>query len=81
MNIIQTFYSYADIKNPIHDNASFLTPDMNWKSMALSCILLKKHFKEVTLYCNQRVKNLIIDQFQIPYDHVIEIPDLMDEYQ
>lgn len=81
MNIIQTFYSYADIKNPIHDNASFLTLDMNWKSMALSCILLKKHFKEVTLYCNQRVKNLIIDQFQIPYDHIIEIPDLMEEYR
>ncbi|MCH5239486.1 MAG: hypothetical protein J1F38_04630 [Muribaculaceae bacterium] len=81
MKIIQTFYSYADNDSPILDNASFLSPDMNWKSMALSCILLKKHFKEVTLYCNQRVKKLIIDQFQIPYDNIIEIPDLMEGYR
>ncbi|MCF0254728.1 MAG: hypothetical protein HUK10_00360 [Bacteroides heparinolyticus] len=81
MNIIQTFYSYADINNPIQDNAGFLSPDMNWKSMALSCLLLKKQFKEVTLYCNQRIKDLIIDKFQIPYDHIIEMPDFMDEYR
>ncbi|KWW27685.1 MAG: Uncharacterized protein AUK64_2073 [bacterium P201] len=79
MNIIQTFYSYKE--DSIHDNAGFLTPDMNWKSMALSCLLLKRHFKEVTLYCNHRVKNVIIDKLKIPYDNIIEVPDFMEEYK
>lgn len=41
MKIVQTYYSYADNKNPIYDTAGFLTADMNWKSMAVSCLLLK----------------------------------------
>ena len=62
------------------DSAGFLSPDMNWKSMAISCLLLKKHFGRVTLYCNERVRDLIINTFKIPYDNVVVIPDFMDDY-
>lgn len=46
MKIVQTYYSYADNKNPIYDTAGFLTADMNWKSMAVSCLLLKKTLRK-----------------------------------
>jgi len=80
MKAVQTFYSYADEASVIHDSAGFLSPDMNWKSMALSCLLLKKHFGKVTLYCNQRVSELVSEIFQIPYDHIVQIPDFMERY-
>lgn len=81
MNIIQTYYSYSTTENPIHDKAGFLSPDMNWKSMALSCLLLKKHFGKVSLYCNGKVLPLLRDEFRLPYDEFIEIPEFMDEYK
>ncbi len=80
MNIIQTYYSYSSDGNPIHDKAGFLSPDMNWKSMALSCLLLKMHFGKVSLYCNSKVLPLLRDEFRLPYDEFIEIPDFMEEY-
>lgn len=81
MNIVQTYYSYTNEENPIRDTAGFLSADMNWKSMALSCLLLKKHYGKVTLYCNQKVQRLVIDELKIPYDEVIEIPDFMNIYE
>lgn len=81
MNVVQTYYSYANDENPIKDTAGFLSADMNWKSMALSCLLLKKHYGKVTLYCNRKVRHLIIDQFKIPYDVVVEIPEFMKIYE
>lgn len=81
MNVVQTYYSYANGENPIKDTAGFLSADMNWKSMALSCLLLKKHYGKVTLYCNRKVRHLIIDQFKIPYDVVVEIPEFMKIYE
>lgn len=81
MNIVQTYYSYTKGQNPIHDTAGFLTADMNWKSMALSCLLLKKHYGKVTLYCNQSVRRLVLDDLKIPYDEVIEMPDFMKNYE
>lgn len=81
MNVVQTYYSYANDENPIRDTAGFLSADMNWKSMALSCLLLKKHYGTVTLYCNRKVRHLIIDKFKIPYDKVVEIPEFMNIYK
>ena len=81
MNVVQTYYSYINDENPIRDTAGFLSADMNWKSMALSCLLLKRHYGKVTLYCNSKVRHLIIDQFKIPYDKVIEIPEFMKNYK
>lgn len=81
MNVVQTYYSYANDENPISDTAGFLSADMNWKSMALSCLLLKKHYGRVTLYCNEKVRHLIIDKFGIPYDNVVEIPEFMNIYK
>lgn len=80
MKIVQTYYSYADNKNPIYDTAGFLTADMNWKSMAVSCLLLKKHYGSVTLYCNGSVKE-IVSELKIPYDEIVVIPDFMQEYK
>lgn len=81
MNVVQTYYSYTNDESPIRDTAGFLSADMNWKSMALSCLLLKKHYGRVTLYCNSKVRHLIIDQFKIPYDKVVEIPEFMNIYE
>ena len=80
MNIVQTFYSYAKESEVLVDPAGFLSPDMNWKSMALSCLLLKKHFGSVTLYCNQRVSKVVSELFKIPYDNIVIIPDFMEMY-
>lgn len=80
MKIVQTYYSYTDNKYPIYDTAGFLTADMNWKSMALSCLLLKKHYGKVTLYCNNSVKK-IVGELKIPYDEIVLIPDFMQEYK
>ena len=81
MKIIQTYYSYANEENPVRDAAGFLSADMNWKSMALSCLLLKKHYGKVALYCNNKVKRLVVDYLKIPYDEVIEMPDFMKKYE
>lgn len=78
MNVIQTFYGFNK-ENPINNSAGFLSPEFNWMSMALSCLLLKNHFGKVTLYCNQSVKNVIVEM-GIPYDHIELIPDFMDSY-
>jgi len=80
MKIVQTYYSYTDNENPIYDKAGFLTADMNWKSMALSCLLLKKHYGKVALYCNSSVKQ-IVNELHIPYDEIVVIPDFMQEYK
>ncbi len=80
MKIVQTYYSYTDNENPIYDKAGFLTADMNWKSMALSCLLLKKHYGKVALYCNSSVKQ-IVSELHIPYDEIVVIPDFMQEYK
>jgi hypothetical protein len=80
MNIVQTYYSYSTDTLPIRDTAGFISADMNWKSMALSCLLLKKHYGKVTLYCNRKAHDLIINKFKIPYDKVVEIPDFMTTY-
>ena len=81
MNIIQTFYSYGKNQNPLFDKAGFLCPEFNWLSMALSCVLLKKHYGKVSLYCNQSVKKLIEETLHIPYTEIIEVPDFMDRYE
>lgn len=81
MKIVQTFYSYADETGVLGDSAGFLTPDMNWKSMALSCLLLKQHFGSVTLYCNERVSKVVSEILKIPYDNIVIIPDFMEIYE
>lgn len=80
MKAIQTFYNFDKSNNPIKNSAGFLCPEFNWMSMALSCLLLKKHFGSVTLYCNYSVKEVIIDKLKIPYDNVVLIPEFMDKY-
>ena len=81
MKIIQTFYNYQKEGDPLHNSAGFLSPELNWMCMALSCLLLKKHFGRVTLYCNLNVAETIIKRLKIPYDDVVLIPDFMDNYE
>lgn len=81
MRIVQTFYSYAKESEVLVDAAGFLSADMNWKSMALSCLLLKKHFGSVTLYCNKRVSKVVSEILRIPYDDIVIIPDFMEMYE
>lgn len=79
MKIIQTFYNYQE-KDPINNAAGYLSPAFNWMSTAMSCLLLKKHFKHVTLYCNKSAEEVIISKLDIPFDDVVITSDFMDEY-
>jgi len=81
MNIIQTHYSMSNSNDVALDKAGFLTADMNWMSMALSCVLLKKHYGHVSLYCNKRAKDFIINELGIPFDYVVTIPNILDDYK
>jgi hypothetical protein len=80
MKILQTYYRMSKGKDAIFETSGFLTPDMNWMSMALSCVLLKKHYGHVTLYCNKGAEKLIIEDLALPYDEVICMPDILDNY-
>lgn len=80
MNILQTYYSQTSGTDPILDKAGFLSPEFNWMSMALSCLLLKRHYGHVTLYCNERAK-VVVEELRIPYDSIVIMPNIMDKYE
>lgn len=80
MNAIQTFYSFDAVQNPVEIKAGFYCAHMNWMSMALSCLLLKRHFNSVSLYCNDIIGDLMTNIIKIPYDKVVITPNYMDKY-
>lgn len=80
MKIIQTYYSFNNLNNPMLDRGSFYTPTFQWMSMALSCVLLKRHFKNVSLYCNREAIDFLKYELKLPYDHFIEIGPIPQEY-
>ncbi|MFI3297552.1 MAG: DUF6734 family protein [bacterium] len=73
MKAIQTLYLYSD-DCTLESKMSYINPLCCWMSMALSCVLLKRHFEKVVLYCNEAAKSIIIDTLHIPYDEFVIIP-------
>ncbi len=71
MKIIQTFWS-GNLENDSHlkISAGWLSPEYNWMSWALSCLLLRRHYEHVELYTDRIGKKVLIDILQLPYSDV-----------
>ena len=69
MRIVQTLYtdSNTDI---LKDAMGWLAPEYHLMGWALSCLQLKKYYKEVHLYTNDHCAEIIINKLGLPYDYV-----------
>jgi hypothetical protein len=78
MNIIQTYYNKKVSTYGLNLTGGYLYPEINWLSIAYSCLLLKKNnsSKKLILYGNEDVVKLLIDTFQLPYDKFVVLRDL-----
>jgi len=71
MKIIQTFWSgEIEPASPFKIQAGWLSPEYNWMSWALSCLLLTRHYDRVELYTDEIGKKILIDILQLPYTDV-----------
>ena len=50
---------------------------MSW---ALSCLQLRKYYKEVTLYADSTAANMLIDTLALPYTNVVCDLDKLNNY-
>ncbi|RZL57794.1 MAG: hypothetical protein EOO93_17310 [Pedobacter sp.] len=48
----------------------WVAPEYNLMSWALSCLQLKKYYKNIALYCDTETKKLLIDELGLPYTEV-----------
>lgn len=76
MKIVQTFWS-GDIKDksPLQTKSGWLSPEYNWMSWTLSCLLLRSHYDDVELYTDDVGKKVLIDTLKLPYTKVHVIFD------
>ncbi|GAB3734510.1 hypothetical protein GCM10027594_16080 [Hymenobacter agri] len=58
----------------------WLAPEFHYMSMALSCSLLRRHYKEVELITDEQGKELLIDRFKLPYTSVKVCLDRFNHY-
>lgn len=71
MKIIQTFWSGG---LSLRENAfGWLHPEYNLMSWALSCLTLRRHGYEVSLYTDQMGKEWLINRIGLPYTEVFPI--------
>ncbi len=79
MNILQTYYNREINSKDLNYKGGYLRPEINWLSIAYSCLLLKKYNpeKQLVLYGNEEVICILIDLFKLPYDNyqILPIPD------
>jgi len=85
MKIIQTFWTkpYFDNSNTkSHNRFSGGWPDRtyNYMSWALSCLQFRKYYDNVELITDQLGKRLLIDNLKLPYTHVEQSLDCLNNY-
>lgn len=80
MEIIQSYWSCSK-DDLLADQAGWLAPEFNLMSWTLSCLQLKKHYDQVTLYCDRKSKKLLIDELALPYTDVRCELDVLNSYQ
>ena len=73
MRIVQTFWTAG--QDPQKHAFSWLHPEYNLMSWALSCLSLREHYDEVALYTDSEGKRILIDELHLPYTEVNVIYD------
>jgi len=70
MKIVQTSWSCTQ-DNLLKFNAGWYAPEYNLMGWALSCLQLKKYYKDVTLYADNVSARMLIDTLQLPYTELV----------
>ena len=68
MKFIQTLY-FDKSKDPFQFNFGWVAPEYHLMSWALSCLQLKKLYKNVDMYCNSEAVTLLKNELGLPYDN------------
>lgn len=71
MKYIQSLF-IRDDQNPFENSFGWAAPHYHLMGWALSCLTLKKQLGHLSLYCNKRAKELLIDILGLPYDEIHE---------
>lgn len=71
MKYIHSLFIRSD-QNPFECNFGWISPYYHLMSWALSCLTIKKQLGKISLYCNKRAKELLVDILDLPYDEVHE---------
>lgn len=71
MIYIQSLF-IRDDQNPFENSFGWAAPHYHLMGWALSCLTLKKQLGHLSLYCNKRAKELLIDILGLPYDEIHE---------
>lgn len=79
MKIVQSFWScsHTDL---FRFTAGWAGAEYNLMSWALSCLLLKEYYPNVTLYCDKVSANILIDKLKLPYSNVVCRLDNLNRY-
>lgn len=81
MHIIQT---YSQLRSyGLNFCGGYLSPLVNWLSIALSGLLLKEYNPQIPLcmYTNFELKHIFKDLFLLPYDTYFILDDIKNEYR
>ena len=79
MNFIQSYWS-GNQTNIIKSNSGWLSPEYNLMSWAFSCLKLKEHHSNITLYADSVVAKVLIDVLKLPYENVVCNLDELNNY-
>jgi hypothetical protein len=84
MKIIQSYWSLPSLsqENDIHgrSNGGYIHSRFNDMSWALSCLTLRRFYKDVELITDQKGKELLIDTLKLPYTKVTVCLDELNHY-
>ena len=76
MKFVQSCWSCGH-KNLLTHNAGWYAPEYSLMAWALSCLQLKKYYKNVVLYVDTVSAKMLIDELKLPYS---EIECSLDEF-
>jgi hypothetical protein len=64
----------------LREGFGWLSPEYNLMSWTLSCLQIKKYYKNVTLYADSASAKMLIDELKLPYKEVCCNLDVLNEY-
>ena len=70
IKIIQSSWA-CNQKNLLAFNAGWYAPEYNLMGWALSCLQLKKHYNDVSLYADDVSARMLVDTLQLPYTELV----------
>ncbi len=84
MKIIQSYWTLPSLSTDLdisgRSKGGFLDMRFNYMSWALSCLSLKKFYKNVELITDKQGADLLIDTLKLPYTHVSVALDALNDY-